>query len=74
MFQREIAIQEMNRQGRSKKWAGKELDKNAETIGRYMSGKLPCPKDTAMAWAVIMGLEPLKFWTQLELTSEQIAA
>jgi predicted transcriptional regulator len=62
MFKRDFVAQEMIRQGRSKKWAGKELDVNAETIGRYLSGKIPCPKPTAIAWAIFMNLEPMAFW------------
>ncbi len=62
MFRREHAIETMKAQGRSNKWAGEAIGKDPGTIGKYLSGKLPCLKDTAIAWAVKMGLPDSEFW------------
>lgn len=54
----------MANQGRTQVWIARQLGRTPETIGRYLSGERPCPKDTSIAWAVKLGLPLDVFWDE----------
>jgi hypothetical protein len=64
MFNRHRAKKEIEGQGRHLKWVAARLGKDPATIGRYLSGERECPKDTAIAWAVVMDLPHDAFWAE----------
>lgn len=62
MFRRLKAREMMDIQGRKNTWIARLLDLKPETITRYLSGERPCPKPTAIAWAVKLGLPEDELW------------